>query len=160
MSGAVTPRDRWQGLGARERRWVVVGAVVTVLTLLWFIALAPALATLRSAEQQQRRLDAQLQHMRTLQAQAQALQAQPKQTREEALRQLELSVRQRLGTSARTLIAGDSVTVTLAGAAPDAVAQWLSQARVNARALPSEARLYRNSVGLWEGTLVLSLPPR
>ena len=32
--------------------------------------------------------------------------------------------------------------------------------RVNARALPSEARLQRNPAGLWEGTLVLTLPPR
>ena len=73
---------------------------------------------------------------------------------------LEASIKQSLGTSARTLIAGERVTVTLAGTAPDALAQWLTQARVNARALPGEARLYRNSAGLWEGTLVLTLPPR
>ncbi len=82
--------------------------------------------------------------MRSLQAQAQALQAQPKQGYDEALRLLELSVRQRLGTTARMVIAGERVTVTLSGTAPDALAQWLTQARVNARALPSEARLLRN----------------
>ena len=53
--------------------------------------------------------------MRSLQAQAQALQAQPKQNRDEALRLLELSVRERLGTTARLLVAGDRVTVTLSG---------------------------------------------
>jgi general secretion pathway protein M len=93
-------------------------------------------------------------------AQAQALQSQPKQGYDEALRALELSVKQRLGTTARMAVAGDRVTVTLAGTAPDALAQWLTQARVYARALPGEAHLYRNSGGLWEGTLVLTLPPR
>ena len=69
-------------------------------------------------------------------------------------------MRQRLGTTARMAVAGDRVSVTLAGTPPDALAQWITQARVDARALPSEARLSRNSAGLWEGTLVLSLPPR
>lgn len=153
-------KERWEGLAAREKAWVAAAGGLVAALLLWLIAVAPALSTLRNAEQQQRTLDGQLQQMRILQAQAQALQAQPKQNREEALRLLELSVRQRLGTTGRTLISGDRVTITLTGAAPEAVAQWLSQARVNARALPSEARLNRNASGLWEGTVVLTLPPR
>lgn len=153
-------KERWEGLAAREKAWVAAAGGLVAALLVWLIAVAPALSTLRNAEQQQRTLDGQLQQMRILQAQAQALQAQPKQNREEALRLLELSVRQRLGTTGRTLISGDRVTITLTGAAPEAVAQWLSQARVNARALPSEARLNRNASGLWEGTVVLTLPPR
>ena len=51
-------------------------------------------------------------------------------------------------------------SITLTGVAPDAFAQWLSQARVNARAAPTEAHLTRNGAGLWEGNLVLALPPR
>lgn len=160
MNAALVIRQRWEALAPREQLWVAAAGAVVAAVLVWLVAVAPALATLRTAEQQQRALDAQLQQMRILQAQAQALQAQPKQNREEALRLLELSVRQRLGTTGRTLIAGDRVTVTLAGAAPDALAQWLSQARVNARALPSEARLNRNANGLWDGTVVLTLPPR
>lgn len=160
MTAASMLRERWEGLAAREKAWVAAAGGLIAVLAVWLIAVAPALATLRTAEQQQRVLDAQLQHMRILQAQARALQAQPKLNREEALRLLELSVRQRLGTTGRTLISGDRVTITLTGAAPDAVAQWLSQARVNARALPSEARLNRNASGLWEGTLVLTLPPR
>jgi len=153
-------RARWDNLAPREKALVGGAAALVAVVLVWLIAVAPALGTLRTAEDQHRAADAQLQRMRGLQAQAQALQAQPKQNHEEALRQLELSVRQRLGTSARMVIAGDRVTLTLAGTAADALAQWLAQARVNARALPGEARLYRNSAGLWEGTLVLTLPPR
>jgi general secretion pathway protein M len=160
MSAAAMLRARWEGLRPREQAMVAVAAVVAGAALVWLVALGPALATLRNAEVQRRALDAQLQQMRSLEAQAKALQSQPKQGYDEALRALELSVKQRLGTTARMAIAGDRVTVTLAGTAPDALAQWLTQARVNARALPGEAHLYRNSGGLWEGTLVLTLPPR
>lgn len=160
MSAASVLRARWESLAPREKLWVAVAGTLVALALVWFIALGPALGILRSAEQQHRALDAQLQHMLSLQAQAQALQAQPKQSYEEALRLLELSVRERLGTTARSVTAGEKVTITLTGTAPGALAQWLAQARINARALPSEAHLVRNQGGLWEGTLVLTLPPR
>jgi general secretion pathway protein M len=88
------------------------------------------------------------------------MQSQPRQTYDEALRQLETSVKQRLGTSARMAVAGERVTLTLAGTPADALAQWLTQARINARALPAEARLARNAAGLWDGTIVLNLPAR
>ena len=160
MNAVSMLKARWASLAGREKAWVAAAIAVVATALIWLIALAPAIATLRSAEQQHRALDTQLQQMLNLQAQAQTLQAQPKQNREEALRLLELSVRERLGTTARTLISGDRVTVTLNGAAPPALAQWLTQARVNARALPGEAHLSRNSGGLWDGTVVLTLPPR
>ena len=153
-------KARWEALRPREQAMVAIAAAVVALALVWFVALGPALATLRSAEEQRRALDAQLQNMRALQAQAQTLQSQPKLGHDEALRLLEQSVRQRLGTTARMVIAGERVNITLSGTAPDALAQWLTQARVDARALPGEARLSRNASGLWEGTLVLTLPPR
>lgn len=151
---------RWNALAPREKTLVAAATALVLLALIWFIALGPALATLRGADEQHRALDAQLQQMRGLQAQAQSLQSQPKQSHDEAVRLLELSVRQRLGTAARVLISGDRATVTLTGAGADALAQWLTQARVNARALPNEAHLSRNAAGMWEGTLVLTLPPR
>jgi general secretion pathway protein M len=151
---------RWQALRPREQAMAALAAAVVLLALLWWIALGPALATLRTAEAQRRALDTQLQQVRGLQAQAQALQSQPRQGYDEALRRLELSVREKLGTSARMVVAGERVTLTLTGTPADALAQWLTQARVNARALPSEARLVRNAGGAWDGTVVLTLPPR
>lgn len=160
MSRAATLRTRWDSLAPREKLLAGGAAALVALALVWLVAIGPALATLRTAESQHRTVDAQLQRMRALQVQAQALQAQPKQNYDEAVRQLELAVRQRLGTTGRMAVSGDRVTVTLSGTAADALAQWLTQARVNARALPGEARLNRNAAGLWEGTLVLTLPPR
>lgn len=153
-------KARWDGLRPREQAMVAAAAAVVAVALVWLVALGPALSTLRGAEVQRRALDAQLQHVRLLQAQAQTLQSQPKLNYDEALRLLEQSVQQRLGATARMVVVGERVNITLAGTAPDALAQWLTQARVNARALPSEARLQRNPAGLWDGTLVLTLPPR
>lgn len=151
---------RWDALAAREKMMVASAMAVVSVALVWWIAFAPALSVLRGAENQHRTLDAQRQQMARLAAQAQAMQAQPKQNHDEAMRQLEAAIRQQLGVAARYSIAGERVTVTLAGVPSEILAQWLAQARVNARALPGEARLQRNAAGLWEGTLVLTLPPR
>lgn len=151
---------QWGRLAPREQALVAGAAAVVIVALLWWLALAPPLAILRKAAEQHRVLDAQLQQMRALQAQAQALQSQPRQTQDDASRQLEATVRQQLGLTARMSISGERVTITLSGTSPEALSQWLTQARTNARVLPSEARLTRNPAGLWDGTLVLALPPR
>ena len=155
----------WQRLEQREQKLLRRAALVVGLALLWWLALAPPLRTLSQAEVQQRGLDLQWQKMLALQAEARVLQAQPGLSQEDAVRALEVSVRQRLGASAQLSVIADSATVTLRNAPADALAQWLVQARVNARAVASEARLVRNMAnptvpGGWDGTLVLSLPAR
>lgn len=151
---------RWNALAPRERMLVLAAAGLVGLALLWWVALAPAFATLRGAEAQRRELDAQLAQMQRLQAQARAMQALPRLSAEEAMRQLEAAIRQQLGTSARYSIAGDRVTVTLANTPAPALAQWLSQVRTNARAIPGEAKLARNASGGWDGSIVLAMPAR
>lgn len=153
-------KAKWTGLGPREQTLVLAATALVAIAVLWWLVLAPPLATLRAAPEQHRLLDAQLQRMAGLQAQALALQAQPRQTPDEASRLLEATVRQQLGLTARMTISGDRVTLTLTGASPAALGQWLTQARTNARMLPSEARLARNPAGLWDGSVVLALPPR
>ena len=166
---------RWDALAGRERLLVLLAGTVVVLAALWWLALAPALATLRAADAQHRQLDAQLQQMRTLQAQATALQAQPKLGGDDAQRTLDALLKQKLGASAQMSVIGDRASVTLKGASADALAQWLTQARINARAVPTEVRLVRGAGpaagagagagtgevnAVWDGTLVLNLPAR
>lgn len=153
-------RARWATLAPREQALAAAAAVLVALALLWWIALGPALGTLRTAPEQHRSLDAQLQHMRRLQAQASAMQSQPRQSHDESMRQLEAAIRQHLGVTARYTIAGERVTLTLANAPAQGLAQWLSEVRANARAIPGEARLTRNASGGWDGTLVVTLPAR
>ena len=153
-------RAWWNKLAPRERALVAGAGAVVALALLWWVALAPALGTLRSAGEQHRLLDAQLQRMQRLQADARRMQAAPRLNHDESMRQLEAAIGQQLGTSARYSIAGDRVTITLTNTPAPALAQWLAQVRTNARALPGEARLARNAAGGWDGSLVLTLPPR
>ena len=63
----------WQTLGPREQHLVRAAALLVALALLWWLALAPALHTLRSAPARHAALDAQLQQTQALQAEAEAL---------------------------------------------------------------------------------------
>ncbi len=181
-------RQRWDALGTRERRLVLGATVVVVIALLWWIALGPALATLRLARNQHLKLDAQMQQMQSLKAQANTLTALPKVSTEDARRALESSLKQTLTASAQMVVVGNRATVTLKGAPPDALAQWLLQARINARATPTEVRLVKSAASSaamgptnstnptatapgapaadaanlvrWDGSVVLTLPER
>lgn len=159
----------WARLPARERRLLLLAAAVALGGLLWALAIAPALATLKKADSQRARLHAQWQHMQTLQAQAQTLQGLPRITQAQSQQALQEATRQTLGDSARLQISGDSATLTLQNAPAEQLAQWLHQARINARALPAQARLTRagadsapgkpHDAARWSGSLTLTLPP-
>lgn len=179
-------RRWWIGLASREQRMVLIAVTLVLAALLWWVALAPALRTLGTAPAAHALLDAQLQQMTTLQAQARALQGQPRTPRDDALRALESSVREGLGPNAQLQVAGDGATVAVRTTPPDALAQWLAQARGNARAVPREVHLTRSQAAAgapvlgtarpitataaaapteaatprWDGTLVMSLPAR
>lgn len=156
-------RARWAQLAPRERNLLVLAASVILVALLWQLLLAPSLRTLRAGATQAQALDTQLQHMQSMQAQAQALQQQAPLSYADAVRALNLATQQTLGASAQISINAERATVTLQATRADALAQWLAQARLNARAVPLEARLNRfaTSTGVtWSGVLVMGLPQR
>lgn len=136
---------RWRALARREQTLVLAAAGLVVVALLWWVALAPALQTLRAAPARHAALDAQLQHMQSLQAEALQLQSAPRARGGDALRTLQTSLAQQLGASAQLTSAGDRATVTLKAAPADALAQWLTQVRTTARAVPLEAKLTRSA---------------
>ena len=150
---------RWNVLARREQQAVLMALTLVLGALLWWLALAPALSTLRSAPQQLRLLETQLEQMQRLQQQAKTFQAQPVLTLAESRRLLEASVKT-LGPNAQLTVVGERVTLTLKGASADAVAQWLTQARLTARVSPTEARLVRNAAGTWDGAMALILSTR
>ena len=150
-------RAIWQRLASREKTMVTLAGALIAVALLWWMALAPALQTLRTSAAEQARLQNQIQQMQRLQAQALALQSQPKPSRDDAIRALQSAVAQWLKASGQLNLSGDQASLMLKGAAPEALAQWLVQARVNAHVVPSEARLTRSDAG-WNGTLALGLP--
>lgn len=156
LRGAIAPvQTRWAQMSPREQGLVRGALVVLALALVWFVALRPALATLRSAQSQGPQLRAQLQDMLQLQAQAQVLQAQPTAQTQDSKSLLEAAL-PTLGATARMSLTGDRATVTLDGSSADDLAQWLTQARLNARARPIELHLTQ-SQGLWKGRIVLQV---
>ncbi len=172
-----TLKARWASLGAREQRLVGGATLLVVCALLWWVAIAPAVTTLRSAPAQHAQIDAQVQSMRLLAAEARDLRAKRALTYDEALRNLEASVKQSFGAAATLSVSDSRASLTLKSVSADALAQWLSQARINARVVPSEARLQRSASSIapaasaasaaaqsagatWDGMLVLSLPAR
>ena len=163
-----TVQSYWRQMKPREKRMLLTAGAVVLTALVWWLALAPALKTLRLAPAQHRTLDAQIQNMQSLSLEAKALQNQPKLGLEDAQKALQASVTQRFGSTAQLNISGERATLTLKNANPQELAQWLTQARVNARALPSEVKLTRSTTAApnasssagragWDGSIVLNM---
>lgn len=156
MSLVAQLQSRWSGLSSREQGLLRLGGWLCLLALIWWLGLAPALSALRQAERQRPLLDAQWQQMQRLQAQARAIQAQPALAAQETRRALEASLKP-LGAAAQMSVQGERLTVSFRGVSAEAWAQWLTQVRLNARALPSETRLQRGASGAWDGTVVFNV---
>ena len=167
-TAALAPlQARWKALAPREQNLVLAAGALLATALLWWLMLAPALQTLRAAPARHAALDAQLQRLQALQAEAQQLRDAPPVRAADARRSLQNTLAQQLGDTAQIQFTGDRATVTLKGASASVLAQWLAQARSNAHAAPLEARLAQSADAAraapageprWNGTLVLSLP--
>lgn len=158
----------WAGRSPREQQLLSVAGWVLGLAALWALALAPALRTWQEAPARQAQLDAQTQRMHQLQAQALGLQKPRATSRMDAALWLEKNLTE-LGPNARINIQGDSATLSLQAAPAATLARWMSQARDNAQALPTQAQLQQVSPAgpasqdkspdvTWRGSLVLRLP--
>lgn len=147
---------QWQAMSARERLGLRLAALVLGLLLLWLLALAPALRTLQRAPQQLDRLDGQLQQMRALAEQAQALRGQPVPSNEQALKALR-AASERLGPAADLSIQGGRAQLRLKGVSGAALNAWLGEARSAARARPLQADLQWGPQG-YSGSVLLLLP--
>ncbi|MDB5885135.1 MAG: hypothetical protein JWR74_1306 [Polaromonas sp.] len=154
---------RWARLPGREKNGIRLAVLLVLAVLLWQFSVAPGLATLRTADAQARAVGQQMQAMQAMQIQAQAVQKQPPLGFDEAVRALTAATKQTLGNGAQLVLAGERASITVREASPDALAQWLAQARLNARSALVEARLVRASSAsgtVWNGVLVMSLPAR
>lgn len=158
---------RWQALSPREQRGLSVLGALAGVVFFWSFAIAPSLNTLRDSDNRRTQIGQQQAKMLALQTQAQTLQTRTPLSRDEALRSLQsLSA----GTAIQLNVQGDRVSVQLKAVPAPLLANWLTQARAQAQALPVEAHLTRsnttaasnsnNATVTWDGSLVLSLPNR
>lgn len=148
-------RERWQGLGSRDRRLAWLAAAVLAAFLLWTLAVQPAWRTLRDAPAQRDRFDLQLQEMRALATEVQQLRDAPALSTEQSAAALR-AASERLGSAARLSLQGDRAVLTLNGVSSLQLREWLAEARAGARARPVEAQLSRGARG-FNGSVVLSL---
>ena len=154
-----TATQRWGALAERERLLLIVGSTLLAGALLWWLGLAPALRSLRTAPGQIDAIDGQLQDMQRLAAEVRELRAQPVITLSQAQAAL-TAAGQRLGDKARVTLQGDRAVVELIGLDGEALGAWLAEARLGARARVVEAQLNRTPQGRYSGRLVLALAGR
>lgn len=148
--------QRWQQLGERDRRAIAWGLALIGLALLWWLALAPAIATVRQAPARIAAERATLQSLKNMAQEAQALQAQARAPGDtpalDRLRQVSAT----LGERAQINAQGDSVVVTLTAVPAAEWTPWLAQVRLNAQLKPSQVSLRAAADGTWSGTLVFA----
>lgn len=142
---------RWRGLAERERLTLGIGAAFLAALLLWWLALAPALRTLRTAPAQIEIADGQLQLMQQQAAEVRELRAMPPVT----LPQAQAAV-QRLGSKARHIPQGERAVVELNGVDGQTLGSWLAEVRLAARVKVVEAQLNRLPNGAYGGSVVLA----
>ncbi|MDT8992559.1 type II secretion system protein GspM [Curvibacter sp. APW13] len=149
----------WRQRDPREQTLLALAGAVLALALVWMLALAPALKTLRQHDARVAELQGTLSRMQALQAQAQALQAQAGSAIDANLAQqaLQQQTTALLGKQADLSLRAGGASVTLRTVTPAALARWLTSVRAEAHAKVELARLQRSGEG-WSGTVQLSLP--
>ncbi|MDR0225600.1 MAG: type II secretion system protein M [Burkholderiaceae bacterium] len=161
-------RARWAALAQREQNMVLLAGGVIGLALLWWVALAPALHSLRTAPERHAQADRQLRHMLLLQAEAEQLRTNAQPVVGDAKALLQTSLYAELGATAQLNWMGDRAQITLKAAPAAPLARWLSQVRSNTHAVPAELQLARSTgqapsgasadAVRWDGSLALDLP--
>ena len=144
----------WRSRAPRERRALGLAAFVLAALLVWWVAVQPAWRTLREAPAQLDGLEAQLQQLQRLAAEAQAIKGAAPVTSAQAGLALK-AASDRLGEKGRLTLLGDRATLTLTGADTEALRGWLQEARSAARVRPVEAQLTRGAQG-YNGTIVVT----
>lgn len=152
-------KARWNALGTRDQRLVLLAATLVVLAGVWTLSLRPAWQTLREAPAQLEHLETQLQQMQRLASEAQQWRGATALAPGQAQASLK-AASERLGTGARLSLQGDRAVLALDGVSGAALRAWLVEVRSGARARPVEAQLTRSAQG-FSGTVTLSLgnPP-
>lgn len=151
-------QTRWAAMAPRERQLATAAAWLLGLTLLVLVGVRPAWRTLRDTPVQLREVNAQLDHMRSLADEAQALRARPPVPPAQAEAALKAAT-DRLGKGAQLTLQGDRATVTLNKVSGEALATWLEEVRAAARVKPLEANLSQAQPGSYSGSIALAMAP-
>lgn len=147
----------WRQRAPREQTLLTTGLALVLLTLLWMLALAPALKTLRQHDARVATLQTELARMQALEVQARQLQAQAAPGGDSAQQALQTQTSALLGKQAELALRIGGANATLRAVSPQALGRWLAAIRTEAHAKVVQARLQRTADG-WSGSVQLTLP--
>jgi general secretion pathway protein M len=147
-------------MSPRERQLIGIAGGLLIGALLWFFAIAPALQTYRASDTAHAKLDAELAQMQRMAAEATQLKAMPR-ANPAAVQAWVDGATKKLGKATATF-QGGRVQVSFAGAAPEALAAYLADARSKAQLVPIEAHWKKSAIAqnvnpLWDGSIVFEL---
>ena len=148
-------RDRWQTFSERDRRAIILASVALGAYLLWVIGIQPAMKTLNKAPTEILRLEEQLQRMNRMAQESRELRSIAPVSPAQATASLQAAT-DRLGSQGRITIQGDRATLTVSDIKPQALKDWLNEARSAGRARPLEAQLSKTARG-YSGTILLAV---
>ena len=145
--------------------------VILGLLILWLSVLTvwrPAEQTWFKPPQALAQLELQLQEMKRLQAQAQAIRAQTRISTQEAAKVLE-KITKSLLPQAQMTASEDTVQISFSSVSPSVLARWLMDLRESAQCTVVQADLTRASNAappssnakesvLWQGRVIVGLP--
>jgi general secretion pathway protein M len=156
LSGARQQAGRfWQARAPRERQLIAVMTVGIAVLLVWWIAIQPALRTLRESAVEIDRLDQQMQQIQLAAGEMQTLRAASPVPTEQAVAALRAATA-RLGDKARITVQGDRATLSFTGIAAESLRAWLGEARSAARARPLEAQMVKAAAG-YSGSITVTV---
>jgi general secretion pathway protein M len=149
---------KWAAMAPRERQIATTAAWLAALALLVLVGIRPAWKTLSQTPAQLKEVNAQLDQMKRLADEAQALRLRPPVPPAQSEAALK-SATDRLGPGARLQLQGERATLSLTKVSGDALASWLEEARGAARVKPLEAGLMQVEPGVYSGNIVVGLGP-
>jgi general secretion pathway protein M len=145
----------WQARAPRERQLIAAMVVAVAALLVWFVAVHPALRTLRETHAEIDRLDTEWQQMQLAALESASLRAAspvPPQQAAEALR----AATERLGGKGKLALQGDRAVLTFSAVPFESLRGWIVEARSAARARPIEAQLLKAASG-YSGSITVVL---
>ncbi len=143
-------------MSVSERRLLTVAAWLAALTVVVMVGVRPAWRTLQTVPAQMQAVEAELAVMRQQADEVQTLRQRPPVPPVQADAALQAATA-RLGAGARLSRQGDRAVLTFQGVPGEALAIWLEEVRVGARARPLEAEWQRGAEGAYQGSVTLAL---
>lgn len=147
-----TLKQRWASRPLRERRMLLLGAVVVATYLLWTGVWQPSWRVWRDAPQQRAQTSALLQSLQSLRAQAEHWRAQPdinRAGRDATLQSLAKAVGVTLQPQAQ------GWRVDLKDWSAEQLGQWLVDVQQQAHSTITQTQLSQDQ-GLWRGWMIMA----